>query len=102
MQVAHDEDQATLTGGIGPALEVARLVDDVLHAFQEEGAALADVEEAFHPQHRFAVRVEQHGEPEAEHAPIRWLIESQREGLDGVRGVMMGRCVVDEVIVAMV
>src|SRR5919202_173451 len=56
-------------------------MDYVLHAVEDDGPRLADVEEALDAQHVLASSVEQHAAPDPDHRPIDGPVERERYGV---------------------
>src|SRR5215203_6882936 len=62
-------------------------MDDVLHAVEDDGSRLADVEESLDAQHVLAPGVEQHAEPDPERRPVDCPVERDRDGV-GLSGIV--------------
>ena len=81
MDASGDEDDPGSVILVGPLIEVLRRVDDVLHAVEDDGSSLPDVEEPLDSQHVLAPGVEQHAEPDPERSPVDGPVERDRDGV---------------------
>ena len=87
MDASGDEDDPGSVILVGPLTEVLRRVDDVLHAVEDDGSSLPDVEEPLDSQHVLAPGVEQHAEPDPERRPVDGPVERHRDGVGLARVV---------------
>src|SRR5215218_3501621 len=81
MDAFGDKDDPGAAVLVGPLAEVLRRMDDVLHAVEDDGSSLADVEEPFDTQHVLTPGVEQHAEPDPERRPVDGPVERDRDGV---------------------
>jgi hypothetical protein len=89
MDASGDEDDPGSVVLVGPLTEVLRRVDDVLHAVEDDGSSLPNVEEPLDSQHVLAPGVEQHAEPDPERSPVDGSVERNRDGVGLSRVVQL-------------
>ena len=81
MDALGDEDDPGAAVLVGPLAEVLGRMDDVLHAVEDDGSCLADVEETLDAQHVLTPGIQQHAEPDPERRPVDGPVERDRDGV---------------------
>src|SRR5262249_35848998 len=85
IEPARDTYQARASVPIGPCLQVSWRMHQMLHGMHRHRCyRIRDIEDAFYPQQRVAMAVEQHRQPDAKPGPINRLVDVERQGADVV------------------